>query len=477
MAHDFLTSEFKSPQRSRDLDFQTRNHRVGDDRLFRRSNPARQSINSKEAGMKNFQACLQCQQGLNSSHAQSNAQRPQERGPDTSDASNAEQSSFWPSIFEYTNQYSDPPNGKITLELAEDSLDSDFIKRAQIPAEAEAKEMEAEFLIDPLANGLSEPLPELDSWQTKIPTHLESQPRYQESQPPDQEIQAPDQESQAPDQSQFGTPGLMPDSTEGQLVLNGDVVVREGKWGHSQDNESDEVQLADRSRNNLSVKESEQASESGESFSQNDSADSQDRQAPSSGTAADTLPPIRWFANQDTPFSTAINATSNDVDLSRITGKPPASIKSEASPVIAQIIDNIAMDRVAMTAIREREIQIQLHPVELGRLMVVVNSAEEQIKATIIASELVTSELLNREKEHLIAALKEQGIDLPDVNISHRDPRDASRDSSKDSESSLGFQRKRILTDGGSKAAESGLLGDVGFFDPANQISRINLIA
>ncbi len=552
MPHDFLAPEFKTPRHTRDLNFQERKHHVGNDHLSHQSNPERQSANRKQPGLKNFQACLQCQQGVNSNPVHFNVKQPQEGEPDQEmepeilDAVDSEPSGFWPSIFEYLNQPTAPLSSKTTLDVVEESPESDFNKRAQIAAETEATAMESDFQIDPPASGLSEPLPETDSLRKITLDAVEKSPESDinkraqiaaetkstavesgfqidplatglpeplpETDSLQQEVPAYS-ENQQPRQYHYGNYGPLHNSAEGQFQFHEDAT-SEVKLINSQGDESDESRLsklsgdevstnaADQapfSRGRFSQDESDenrlsklsgdevstnapdQAPLSGGRSSQDESGGSRDRQAESSDAATDTSSQNRSSVDRNTPFSNAINAAinaaSNDTAVASSAGKPLASIKFEASPIFTQIVDNLAMDRVAMTATRDREIQIQLHPVELGRLMVVINSAEEQIKATIIASELVTSELLNREKEHLIAALKEQGIDLPDVNISHRDPRDASRNSSNDSESSFVFQRKRMLADSGSKTTNSASLGDAGHFDAANQIIRINLIA
>lgn len=95
--------------------------------------------------------------------------------------------------------------------------------------------------------------------------------------------------------------------------------------------------------------------------------------------------------------------------------------------VINQVIETIVVDSVTASQLSHREMTLQINPPELGQLEIYIGTNEDSLKglkAHIVASESLTSEMLSREKAHLVNALKEQGIDLPDVDISHRDPRD-----------------------------------------------------
>ena len=87
--------------------------------------------------------------------------------------------------------------------------------------------------------------------------------------------------------------------------------------------------------------------------------------------------------------------------------------------VVDQVVETITNDSI--DSLRDsRKLTLQIHPAELGRLEIQIGSESDILNAQIVASEHVTSELLNREKIHLINALQEMGVDLPEVEISHR---------------------------------------------------------
>lgn len=88
--------------------------------------------------------------------------------------------------------------------------------------------------------------------------------------------------------------------------------------------------------------------------------------------------------------------------------------------VASQVTHSITSFQVTALPSGTSELSIQIYPVELGQVRIVVSSEAEQIQARILVSEYSTTELLVREKPQLVAALREQGIDLPDIDISYR---------------------------------------------------------
>jgi Flagellar hook-length control protein FliK len=93
-----------------------------------------------------------------------------------------------------------------------------------------------------------------------------------------------------------------------------------------------------------------------------------------------------------------------------------------ASQVVAQISDQWSMEDVKIAQNSTSEITIQIKPQELGAIKILVETTDGQLQARIEASEMITSEMLIREKGHLLNALKDRGLDLPDLDISYRDP-------------------------------------------------------
>ena len=121
--------------------------------------------------------------------------------------------------------------------------------------------------------------------------------------------------------------------------------------------------------------------------------------------------------------SAALN-TMGGVDQERVQAALMMNDSAVIDSVLQQVTATIVTESVSLSGSSSRSLSIQIHPAELGRLEIVIGSNDDVLKAQIVASETVTSELLTREKPHLINALREQGIDLTDVDISQRDPRD-----------------------------------------------------
>ena len=65
------------------------------------------------------------------------------------------------------------------------------------------------------------------------------------------------------------------------------------------------------------------------------------------------------------------------------------------------------------------EIKMDLHPVELGRMTLRVGFENDAISATIVASELATSDLLIRDKQMLINTLRDHGLDVGSFEVSY----------------------------------------------------------
>ncbi len=93
-----------------------------------------------------------------------------------------------------------------------------------------------------------------------------------------------------------------------------------------------------------------------------------------------------------------------------------------ATQLVSQIADHFSPDGVETGRLSSREITIQIKPEDLGAIKILVESAEGRLHARIEASELVTSEMLLKEKSQLLNALKDRGLDLQDLDISHGDP-------------------------------------------------------
>jgi hypothetical protein len=100
----------------------------------------------------------------------------------------------------------------------------------------------------------------------------------------------------------------------------------------------------------------------------------------------------------------------------------PNSFVTEGRAIADQVIKQLVLNQLTNIADGTQHFSVQIYPEELGRLEIVVTGSQDQMMASIIASKSLASELLVREKPYLVAALNEQGVNLPDVSISHRSP-------------------------------------------------------
>ena len=66
-----------------------------------------------------------------------------------------------------------------------------------------------------------------------------------------------------------------------------------------------------------------------------------------------------------------------------------------------------------------KRITLKLHPAELGKLTLYVGWENETVKARIVATELATSELLNREKNLLLETMQAQGLNFESFDVSY----------------------------------------------------------
>jgi len=93
----------------------------------------------------------------------------------------------------------------------------------------------------------------------------------------------------------------------------------------------------------------------------------------------------------------------------------------KTSSVVDQVIEVFSPNFLRIAANGTREINIKIYPEELGTLSISVFQVQRELKANIVANEWLTTEILFRDKTFLMDLLKEKGLELADINISHRD--------------------------------------------------------
>jgi flagellar hook-length control protein FliK len=102
---------------------------------------------------------------------------------------------------------------------------------------------------------------------------------------------------------------------------------------------------------------------------------------------------------------------------------------SLGNQVIDQLLEPLARLDVELQpgGVDSRKLKVQIYPEELGQVEITITRSEDGLVAQITATERVTSELLNREKEQLLEMFGESGLGSPSVEISHRQQQGNSR--------------------------------------------------
>ena len=153
------------------------------------------------------------------------------------------------------------------------------------------------------------------------------------------------------------------------------------------------------------------------------------------GTASNNLPGADAVSLEAAPVVPNVFSSNN----------APAVEQSSLSSAIAmpEGVDRVEVTNRVVGAISQlaettdsqagNVISLELEPAELGRLSIRVEQSAEMITAQIIASESVSSELLQSQKSALLESLNDLGFEIADVDISHKEERDS--DSNPDSNS------------------------------------------
>lgn len=142
--------------------------------------------------------------------------------------------------------------------------------------------------------------------------------------------------------------------------------------------------------------------------------------------------------------STPLRVSSSINQLYSPTAAPvhssPASLAQFqlAQPVAGAIQSAISLTETNGT----REVSIELSPAELGHLSIRVEQTDESITARIIATESISTDLLESQKQSLLESLAELGYENANVDISHRESETDNSDQRQNS-----AEQKQLLID------------------------------
>ena len=155
--------------------------------------------------------------------------------------------------------------------------------------------------------------------------------------------------------------------------------------------------------------------------------DSQAAAEPSVGPTSDLAQPI-----ESPSGSVANNANTNGAELAQATpwnAANPASAQdsslgfspqSRGETEITQVVTDNLVQQVKLTEQGEsKQLRLQLHPAELGQVILQVDWENDSLKVKLLASEMAATEILNQNRSELVAALAEEGIDFDSMEISY----------------------------------------------------------
>lgn len=115
-------------------------------------------------------------------------------------------------------------------------------------------------------------------------------------------------------------------------------------------------------------------------------------------------------------FSTASSSQTPEIEL-------PSSV--QAPEVVKNVTATVAENLVQQVELTEsganRKLVVQLHPAELGQVMLQVDWENETLKAKILTNEAAATELLNQNKQQLVQALAENGISFDSLDVAYQD--------------------------------------------------------
>jgi hypothetical protein len=160
----------------------------------------------------------------------------------------------------------------------------------------------------------------------------------------------------------------------------------------------------------------------------------------------DVIPPDNPLPGGNHQQSLAHSAEGIASPISSAQSAPvlPAVAKPEfGNLLVNQVVESIVAESEPIKQKTEHSISLQIDPAELGKLEIHVHADHDGMKAQIVATELLTSEMLAREKQQLISTLQEMGIELGDFEISHR----TTDQNHQDNESSMNSELRRSRFD------------------------------
>ncbi|MCC9602049.1 flagellar hook-length control protein FliK [Stieleria sp. JC731] len=117
-----------------------------------------------------------------------------------------------------------------------------------------------------------------------------------------------------------------------------------------------------------------------------------------------------------------------------LNGTPDAAAFDQVSDSIGDAIESAVTDN--------KSVYLEVSPKELGFLTIEVSQLEDSVEARIVASEMVTSEILLHHREQLVESLNQLGYESFDVNISY-DERQSSDASEQQTNQRSPFQQQR----------------------------------
>lgn len=119
------------------------------------------------------------------------------------------------------------------------------------------------------------------------------------------------------------------------------------------------------------------------------------------------------------------NASSVPLASSPQTTEVDAQLPPQSPTVVKEATQTVADGLVQQAELTEngssRKLVVQLHPAELGQVMLQVDWENDRLKAKILTNEAAATELLNQNKQQLVTALAENGLNFDSLDVAYQD--------------------------------------------------------
>lgn len=146
----------------------------------------------------------------------------------------------------------------------------------------------------------------------------------------------------------------------------------------------------------------------------------------SANQTIDLAPSIESLINDNTLSNGNVSEYSSTTSFSATNPSPIQDSSGRFAPQsnhdveVTKVVTDNLVQQVKLTEQGEsKQLRLQLHPAELGQVILQVDWENDSLKVKLLANEMAASEILNQNRSELVAALAEEGIDFDSMEISY----------------------------------------------------------